>query len=436
MKKRLARLSPESFQHPDDTKALKALKNTAGFDRLVRFIMGLGLEPVVDYQNRSNFVLCGENQCEPIHRLHREAAEILDIDPLPPLFLAHSPAVNAWTFGSERPYVVVTSALVEGFTDDEIQCVIGHELGHILAGHSLYRTVGAILLSLLRAALATGGGLVALPAWLLTRGLVSALFYWMRTAELTSDRAGLLVVQNPLVAYSTEMKLAGGPGAKIHDMLSVEAFLEQARSFETDPELNNRLLKFVLEDGRTHPFPVMRAREMERWVESGDYERILAGDYEPRPQAILAGQLEGRDELDGAVEDVIQTSLSRVFGVYTAPKISESVLERCTESFANTRDDEEIVAIYEDSHLGGSGLVLTTRRLYSAKRPNKGIAYEAIAGIRVTGSSLLRSPAICLELPEHSEELSLPFHRTETRDGLRDAIASARRVRLGPQTGA
>lgn len=53
-----------------------------------------------------------------------------------------------------------------------------------------------------------------------------ALLRWLRAAELTCDRAALLVAQDPAVVIGALMKLAGGSPAFAHE-LSVDAFLQQ-----------------------------------------------------------------------------------------------------------------------------------------------------------------------------------------------------------------
>ena len=55
-----------------------------------------------------------------------------------------------------------------------------------------------------------------------------ALLRWLRAAELTCDRAALLVAQDPAVVIGALMKLAGGTPAFAHE-LSVDAFLQQVR---------------------------------------------------------------------------------------------------------------------------------------------------------------------------------------------------------------
>lgn len=99
--------------------------------------------------------------------------------PCPPIYLAHDVRLNAYTSGVDAPFIVVTSGLVEGLSDAEIAHVIGHEMGHILAGHVLYgmvaRSLGLILTTI--GDLTPVGSIIKLS-------LMSALAYWQRCAEL------------------------------------------------------------------------------------------------------------------------------------------------------------------------------------------------------------------------------------------------------------
>lgn len=71
------------------------------------------------------------------------------------------------------------------------------------------------------------------------------------------------------------MKLAGGTGAYAHE-LNVDAFLEQARSYD---EATASPLGSYLKNNQTrqlsHPLPVMRAREIERWAMGVQYRSLL-----------------------------------------------------------------------------------------------------------------------------------------------------------------
>ena len=46
---------------------------------------------------------------------------------VPDLFYVPSKELNAWTFGSIKPYICVTSTLVEKLTSQQIASVLAHE---------------------------------------------------------------------------------------------------------------------------------------------------------------------------------------------------------------------------------------------------------------------------------------------------------------------
>ena len=61
------------------------------------------------------------------------------------------PIVNAMAIGKDKPFIVVTTGLVNLHDEEELRWVIGHELGHILSGHAVYRTMLLFLIQLIAA---------------------------------------------------------------------------------------------------------------------------------------------------------------------------------------------------------------------------------------------------------------------------------------------
>lgn len=172
---------------------------------------------------------------------------------------------------------MLSSALVENFTNDELLFVIGHELGHVKCGHVLYQMVGRLLLPLLEAI----GSITMGIGQLAGIGLVSGFYEWLRQAEFSADRAGLLVCQDARVACTAIMKLGGG-GTRLDGEMNVDAFLEQARQHAESASaegIAKGLLFFLYNWQLTHPQVVFRARELDQWVQSDEYERILGGHY-------------------------------------------------------------------------------------------------------------------------------------------------------------
>ena len=191
-RQRFPGLDPAVLQHPYDRAALNALQKIPGMDIIVRKFIELFPERVAYIQNVAQTVRVTKSQCPELYAQLQEACAILDMRP-PELYVAHNPLPNAWTSGHDHPYIVVTSGLLDLMSEDEILAVIGHELGHIKSGHVLYRTM-ALCIQLL---LTIVGDMTLGIGRLIGRSLEATLLEWYRKSEFTSDRAALLVTQDP-----------------------------------------------------------------------------------------------------------------------------------------------------------------------------------------------------------------------------------------------
>ncbi|QIX27714.1 M48 family metallopeptidase [Nocardioides sp. JQ2195] len=270
----LTDISSRAWEHPADQGALVALRKLKGFDFLLRKMTGMFNERAFRLRFLGSAVRVDERQFADLHRLLTEAAAVLDVRELPELYVANSPLWNAVTVGIDKPFIVLNSALVNGLDEDELRFVLGHELGHAASGHALYRT---LLLWLMQ----VSGALSWLPIGNLgLRAIVAALTEWQRKSELSADRAGLLSTQDPAAALRVNMKTASGGNLA---QLDSTAFLAQGSEYEASGDLRDSLLKLMLLEASTHPFPVVRAHELRRWVDGGDYVAILGGAY-PRRQ--------------------------------------------------------------------------------------------------------------------------------------------------------
>jgi Zn-dependent protease with chaperone function len=267
-KTQLIGLKADSFRHPLDLEATKALKQIPGIDMMVRNLLGPVAEQVFYVENIASSVLVGEKQLPDLYKLLLEACKILDIEP-PQLYIKQHPAPNAYTFAmrGKQPFVVLHTSLIDMLTPEEIQAVIAHELGHLKCDHSVYLTPVNLLI-LAATAVPTVGVLLA-------QSIQAQLLEWVRCAEFTCDRAALLATQNPKVVMSVLMKLAGG-SPTLAPQLNLDAFIAQARAYDdiSKTELGE-MVKATRTAQLTHPVPVLRAREIDRWASDKDYENLL-----------------------------------------------------------------------------------------------------------------------------------------------------------------
>jgi Zn-dependent protease with chaperone function len=269
----LTGISSRAWEHPADRGALTALRELRGFDEILKMLVGLWSERAWRLQYLGGSIRADHRQHPRVHRIFAEAGSTLDIAELPELYIEFSPMITASCVGMSKPFIVVSNRTVELLDEEELRYILGHELGHLMSGHAVYRTMMLILTQM-------ATNLAWLPIGSLAiRAIIVALMEWWRKAELSADRAGLLAGQDPAASLRAHMKLAGGGDLSEID---TAAFLEQAAEYDRAGDLRDSLIKLRMLLMRTHPLPVARAAELRRWTDSGAYQRILGGDYPRR----------------------------------------------------------------------------------------------------------------------------------------------------------
>lgn len=275
-RKRLTGIPTEAFVTQADRTAAAALEKLPLLPQIVRKFYELGFDRWMYVHNMGRSVRCGPRQFKTLYEIHRESCAILDM-PEPELYVTSNPFPNAFAGGVERPYIVIRSAMVENLTDDELFHLIGHELGHVKAGHILYFSIAQFLAPLLEAIGRRTFGLGDAASV----GIVLAFAEWSRQAELSADRAGLLVAQDLNISIDANMKLCAGP-TRFNEELDRNAFLDQARTYQQmDPadSLGKLVWFFLMNWQSSHPIFLHRVQELDRWVVSGAFDRVMRGQY-------------------------------------------------------------------------------------------------------------------------------------------------------------
>ncbi|MBW1810136.1 MAG: M48 family metallopeptidase [Deltaproteobacteria bacterium] len=278
-RKRFPKLSIRAIEHPADRAALTTLRKVPGFDIALKKLIGLLGERSLRTIYLASAVRVNERQFGDLFKIYSECIEILDVEEQPELFVSQTPFVNAGAIGTDRPFIVLNSATIALLSNDELRFILGHELGHILSDHVLYKTMLNLLLrmSVVRFGIPLG--------WLAIFAIIAALNEWDRKSELSADRAGVLCVQDPPTSYGVFMKLSGGASA---DQMNLDEFIRQAEDYESGGDKLDSVYKILNLIGKRHPFPVLRLAEMKKWVEEGEYENILSGQYEERGKKATA----------------------------------------------------------------------------------------------------------------------------------------------------
>ena len=266
---RLKDISPKAYEHPADRAATAALKSIPMLDVVVRKLIEFGYERALRQIFLAGSLRLGSEQLPAVWASHRAACARLDLPEVPALYLTQFPIINAAAIGADRPIVLLNSKTVEVFDEDELRTVLGHEAAHVISDHVLYRTALMILLRIGTRGLPMLAGLPLLAVKL-------ALLEWFRASELSCDRAATLVNRDPLVTSRTLMVAASGVKSS---KLNLDAFLKQANEYEEWEPGFDKLSRLRTELGQTHAAPVRRVSELMKWVRSGDYDRVIGGEY-------------------------------------------------------------------------------------------------------------------------------------------------------------
>jgi len=281
-------ISSKAYEHPADRAATAALKAVPMLDTVVRKLIEWGYERAVRQYYLGNSVKVSEQQLPDLWAGHVSVCRILDMPEVYDLYVTSPVPGVAQAVGSSKPMIVMDARSLVNLEAGEQRALLGHEVGHILSDHMLYRTALIILLS--------AGGSLPFSLGLPFRAVRAVLLEWFRAAELSCDRAGALVVRDPKIVCRLQMTLSGA--MHVRD-LNLDAFMAQAMEYEGWDDPSDRVRRFFNELGKTHPDSVRRVSEVMKWVQSGDYDRIIRGEYRTREQDATANV---RDEAGDAVE--------------------------------------------------------------------------------------------------------------------------------------
>jgi Zn-dependent protease with chaperone function len=221
----------------------------------VRFFKSVGKAELLGHA-----VKVGPDQFPRVHALAGHCAQTLGI-PTPTLYIVNSPTLNAATYGTnDDSFILVHSALIDRFTDQELLNVIGHECGHIHNSHVVYLTA----MHYLKVMASLFVRWIAQPALIALNG-------WSRRAEVTCDRAGMLCCKSVDVSSATLAKLALG-SSKLFSEFNMDAFIAQHEEGKESVGRYNELFA-------SHPYLPKRVMALRAFAESELYRKhVGAGE--------------------------------------------------------------------------------------------------------------------------------------------------------------
>lgn len=245
-----------SFIHPHDRAALDAIKKIPLFDTIIRCWMKSYVERIQHAINMASNLRLGPQQLPEIHASLVDICAKLGIDE-PELYVTTAREPNAWTFGDSKPFITLTSGLLEMMDERELYSTLAHECGHILCHHTLYHMVAEWLKNI-------GTGFMGLGA--VAEPIKLAFRYWSRMSEFSADRVAVYCLGETDTFIRESLRFAGGSTISA-DKLNVEAFVQQAENYAEALEKSNyeKSLQGVYLLQQTHPFMTIRCLEVRKW---------------------------------------------------------------------------------------------------------------------------------------------------------------------------
>jgi len=177
----------------------------------------------------------------------------LQVEPVN-VFIVPSRQLNAYTFGIDSPKAIVLySSLFKIMDRDEIQFILGHEMGHVKLGHTWLNTLV--------------GGIAGIPSPLGAAVIMELAFrWWNRACEYSADRAGVLACGKPNKAISALVKLEAGSTARTQaGMQTAIQYIERE-----DDDIMHNLEELIA----SHPMIAKRINEIRNYSNTQAYSHL------------------------------------------------------------------------------------------------------------------------------------------------------------------
>jgi len=216
------------FLWAQDGQAMAKLQKITALHSALRSISDKVGRPWIE--STFNGIRLGPRQLPDVWRLAVLAARILGLSAMPDVYISGDQQWNTYTFGSDNSaFIVLGTAILNNFQNEELLFVLAREMGHCSAGHALFKTATRFL---------TGGdgthtgplsqGIMGVlsPTKLVEGAVDMPLMAWARQSEITADRAGLLAVGDEGLARRVLLAWAI-KSARLLKQVNIEEWMKQ-----------------------------------------------------------------------------------------------------------------------------------------------------------------------------------------------------------------
>lgn len=260
-------LTPKVFYHPEDLKGLKRLESVPGIKKFLAETISNIREKFTSIEMYGNGINLTKEGYPELYEILVSVSKTLGKEDIPDFSMTWGYDISMGTEGAKSSRITALSGAIDLLEEEEISFLIGHEIGHIMAGHKPYHNLLITLYTPLMKMVPNAEVWVSL--------LRPLLLQWYRTSDYTADRAGLLACQDINVALRTMIKMSGIP-KKFYNKISPDTILKQAIEFELkNQNLVEELIQNLSINTACAPWMVVRAAKLYQWYKSGEYTEII-----------------------------------------------------------------------------------------------------------------------------------------------------------------
>jgi Zn-dependent protease with chaperone function len=258
-------LNAEAFLWDLDAQAMSHLRSIQPLNALAQRISESIGRPW--FEAALNGVRLSEEQMPEVFALALRVARLLGLPYLPELYVSGESMWDTVTLGTDTSAFVSLGSVLLNMRAGDLRFVLAREMGHIRAGHTLWRTVLELLRGRRGAESILGGGLLQFlnPAQIVQGAIQAPLLAWKRHSEITADRAGLLVVGEMAVAERVLVQWALKSFA-LYRRVNRKAWLQQ------ENESDDATIRFSEWTMTSNPYLARRLKLLREFARSPEFE--------------------------------------------------------------------------------------------------------------------------------------------------------------------
>lgn len=259
MKKILHGLSQAEYIHNDELTMRHGTESN---------IISIGLDKINDISvalmrkmTLGRYIEVNKKSAPELTKLVKHICDILDYPNIPKIYICHQAAQTIFCAGTGDMVIVISDYILENFDTDMLYFTIGNTISMFKSGHVSMVTAYAIM-----------------PETLITIPVSLGIRKYLRAADMTSDRGGLLACQNISAALKCILWEAGIPLNEMRFLDEDEtiklayAYIDGIENISLDSvtSLATHIKEYTM-DFKPHPY---RIKQLLKWYE-GDYQDLI-----------------------------------------------------------------------------------------------------------------------------------------------------------------